>query len=85
MTPTGKRNLWLLALRQRSVWWRTVKFGLPVGFLQAAVNQGDVWLHQSFSAHVVLKSFLSPLISCTLVLFTSAATWVRKTMEDNNA
>ena len=82
MSPaTDKRTLWMLALREPSVWARAVKFGLTAGLLQAAVNQGDHWLHYEVSAGVILKTIVSPLIGLTLVLFTSAATWVQKTLE----
>jgi hypothetical protein len=83
-TANDKRALWILALRERSVWVRAVKFGLTAGVLQAAVNQGDHWLHRDFPTVVVVKTIASPLIGLTLVLFTSAATWVQKTMEYQN-
>lgn len=39
MNPAAdKRELWLLALRQQSVWGRAFKFGFTVGLLQAVVN-----------------------------------------------
>jgi hypothetical protein len=84
MTPT-KRTLWLLALRERSVWARAVKFGFTAGLLQALVNQGDHWWRQEVGAGVVVKTMVSPLIGLTLGLFTSAATWVQKTLEHNKA
>jgi hypothetical protein len=80
-----KRAFWLLALRQRSVWMRALKFGLSAGLLQAAVNQGDHWLNHAVSPGVVFKTIASPLIAFTLVLFTSAATWVQKSVEQNKA
>ena len=81
MTATDKRTLWMIALRERSVWVRAVKFGLTAGLLQALVNQGDHWLHHEIGAGVVVKTIVSPLIGLTLVLFTSAATWVQKSLE----
>ncbi|MFM2294018.1 MAG: hypothetical protein RLZZ350_431 [Verrucomicrobiota bacterium] len=81
---SDKRELWLLALRQRSVWLRAVKFGLTAGLLQAAVNQGDHWLHRDFPVVVVVKTIVSPLIGFALVLFTSAATWVQKSLEQKS-
>ena len=80
-TATDKRVLWMLALRERSVWARAVKFGLTAGLLQALVNQGDHWLRHEVGPAVVLKTIVSPLIGLTLVLFTSAATWVQKSLE----
>ena len=81
--PADKRALWLLALRQRSVWLRALKFGFTAGLLQAAVNQGDFWLRHAVGPAVVAKTIVSPLIGFTLVLFTSAATWVQKSLEQN--
>ena len=80
-TDADKRTLWMLALRERSVWARAVKFGLTAGLLQALVNQGDHWLRHEVGAGVMVKTIVSPLIGLTLVLFTSAATWVQKTLE----
>lgn len=87
MNPSAadKRTLWLLALRERSVWARAIKFGLTAGLLQAAVNQGDHWLQHKVGPGVVVKTIVSPLIGLTLVLFTSAATWVQKTLEHQKA
>ena len=82
---TDKRALWVLALRERSVWVRAVKFGFTAGLLQALVNQGDHWWRHEVGAGVVLKTVVSPLIGLTLVLFTSAATWVQKTLEHQKA
>ena len=82
---SDKRTLWLIALRERSVWARAVKFGFTAGLLQALVNQGDHWWRQDFGADVVMKTIVSPLIGLTLVLYTSAATWVQKTLEHNKA
>ena len=62
---------------------RALKFGFTAGLLQAAVNQGDLWLHHAASPVVVVKTIVSPLIGFTLVLFTSAATWVQKSVEQN--
>ena len=80
-----KRAVWLLALRQRSVWARAFKFGFSVGLLQAAVNQGDHWLLHAVTTGVIVKTIVSPLIGFTLVLFTSASTWVQKSLEQNNS
>ena len=77
-TSADQRALWLLALRQRSVWLRALKFGLTAGLLQAAVNQGDLWLRHAVSPSVVAKTIASPLIGFVLVLFTGAATWAQK-------
>lgn len=79
-----KRELWALALRQRSVWLRALKLGLTVGLLQATINQGDRWWHHTVDSTVIIKSIVSPLIGFTLVLFSAAQTWVQRTLETNN-
>ena len=81
---TNRRELWLLALRQPSVWRRALKFGLTTGLLQAAVNQGDVWLHHAQTAETVLKTIAAPFIGISVVLVAAVETWVQKTLEQNN-
>ena len=78
---TGRRELWQQALRQSSVWRRALKLGFTTGLLQAAVNQGDVWLHHAQATETVLKTIASPIIGFTLVLVAAAETWVQKTLE----
>jgi hypothetical protein len=82
-TAINRRELWQQALGQRSVWLRALKLGFTTGLLQAAVNQGDVWLHHAQTAETVIKTILSPLIGFTLVLVAAAETWVQKTSEQN--
>ena len=85
MTPREQRShLWRVALSQRSVWLRACKLGLTAGLLQAAVNQGDRWLHHTVDSTVVIKSIVSPLIGFALVLFSAAQTWVQRTLETSN-
>ena len=79
-----KRHLWREAFRQPSVWRRACTLGLGVGFLQAAINQGDHWLHQSVDRSVVAKTIVSPLIGFLLVLISAAQTWVERTFERKN-
>ncbi len=80
---TNRRELWLQALSQRSVWLRAVKLGFTTGLLQATVNQGDRWVAHSADQIVILKTIISPLIGFTLVLFSAAATWVERTLEQS--
>jgi hypothetical protein len=75
----SSRALWAQAFRQRSVWLRALRLGLPVGFLQAIVNQGDYWISGAVDGTVLLKSIVSPLIGFTLVLVSAAETWVHHT------
>jgi hypothetical protein len=84
IAATNRRELWRDALRQSSVWRRALKLGLTTGLLQAAVNQGDVWLHHAQTAETVMKTILSPLIGFSLVLVAAAETWVQKTLEQNS-
>lgn len=75
--------LWRQALRQRVVWLRALKLGFTTGCLQAAVNQGDVWLRHAVTPEVLAKTIASPLIGFTLVLVAAAETWVQKSSEQN--
>ena len=80
---TNRRELWHQAFRQSSVWRRALRLGFTTGLLQAAVNQGDVWLHHAQTAETVVKTIISPLIGFTLVFVAAAETWVQKTLEQN--
>ena len=79
----NRRELWLQALSQRSVWLRALKLGFTTGLLQAAVNQGDRWLGHTVDHVVMVKTIVSPLIGFTLVLLSAAATWVERTLEQS--
>jgi len=78
---TGNRNLWLAAMRQRTVWMRVLKVGLPVGVLQAVLNQGDVWYHHQATGLTLFKTLISPLVTSSVALVSAAATWVEKQRE----
>lgn len=85
MKPSAtKRALWAAAFRDRAVWLRALKLGFSVGCLQAAVNQGDLWLRHAVDGTVVAKTIISPLIGFTLVLISAAGTWVQKSLEQNS-
>ncbi|HYV29099.1 MAG TPA: hypothetical protein VFA77_16315 [Candidatus Eisenbacteria bacterium] len=79
-TACRRRSLWREAFRQPSVWRRAFTLGLTVGALQAAINQGDFWWHNAVDKIVLTKTIASPLIGFTLVLVSSAQTWVEKTI-----
>jgi H+/Cl- antiporter ClcA len=66
------------AFRQRSVWTRAALVGLPVGCLQALLNQGALWWHHHVNGVVLAKTFISPLVTCSVALISCAATWVEK-------
>ncbi len=82
---THRRELWLLALSQSSVWLRALKLGFTTGLLQATVNQGDRWLAGTADHLVVVKTIISPLIGFTLVLVSAAATWVERTLDQTKS
>ncbi|MBI3417670.1 MAG: hypothetical protein HY043_20450 [Verrucomicrobia bacterium] len=81
LSTAAKRALWRRAFRQKSVWRRATTFGLSVGMLQAAINQGDHWLRHAVDSTVIAKTIISPLVGFTLVLFSSAGTWVERTLD----
>ena len=80
----GRRELWLLALRQSSVWRRAFRLGFTAGLLQAAVNQGDVWLRHAETTETIIKTLVSPLIGLILVQIAAGETWVQKSLEQNS-
>jgi hypothetical protein len=81
-SSTGNRNLWLAALRQRVVWMRVLKVGLPVGILQAVINQGDVWYHHQATELTVFKTLISPLVTSSVALISAASTWIERQQEN---
>jgi hypothetical protein len=68
---SARSRFWSIC-RDASVWRRAARLGLPVGFVQVALNQGDHWLAGAVSGAVVANSILSPALSF-LIAFTSAA------------
>lgn len=74
----GARALWALALRQRSVWLRAAKVGLPVGCLQSIINQGDVWWSGQATGLTLTKTIISPLVTFSVALIAAAGTWIEK-------
>lgn len=60
------------ALGDPVVWSRTLRIGLPVGIIQVCINQGDAWLAGAVTTAVVVKTILSPAVSCAIA-FVSAA------------
>ena len=70
--PLG-RERFRAALRDRLVWRRTLMLGLPVGLVQAALNQGDHWWQHHVDGAVILKTILSPLLSCAIAFVSAVA------------
>ncbi len=71
-------SLWMQALRQASVWRRAAVVGLPIGVLQAVINQGDVWLRHEQTAGTVIKTLVSPLVTFSVALISAAGVWVEQ-------
>lgn len=71
-----RQSLWVQAFRQASVWRRAAVVGLPIGVLQAVINQGDVWLRHEQTAGTVIKTLISPLVTFSVALISAAGVWV---------
>jgi hypothetical protein len=74
MPATGPVSRLLLARRDPRVWRRTRALGLPVGLLQAALNQGDHGWRRDAGPAVVAKTLLSPRLACTIAFLSAATT-----------
>jgi hypothetical protein len=81
--PFARRHhsLWVEVLRQPKVWRRAILLGLPIGLLQAAINQGDFWWNHAVDASVLVKTILSPLVTFFVVLISSGAAHLEKNKE----
>lgn len=73
--------MWIEALSQKEVWLRAARLGLPIGLLQALINQGDVWLNHAVDSSTVTKTILSPLITFSVALFSAAGMYIEKTKQ----
>lgn len=69
---------WLRAFCQRAVWTRALAVGLPIGCLQAVINQGDLWWQQRADGVVLVKTLLSPFITFSVAWLSAAATWIEQ-------
>jgi hypothetical protein len=56
--------------------------GLPIGCLQALINQGDLWWRHQADGVVVAKTILSPLVTFSVALISAAGTWVEKRLSN---
>lgn len=72
------QSLCVQAFRQASVWRRAAVVGLPIGVLQAVINQGDVWLRHEQTAGTVVKTLVSPLVTFSVALVSAAGVWVEQ-------
>jgi hypothetical protein len=75
--------MWLLALACGAVWRRAAKWGVPVGILQAVINQGDFWLSHAVTTTVVTKTIVSPIVTFSVALISAAGMYVEKSKEHN--
>lgn len=73
-----RQSLWVQAFRQASVWRRAAVVGLPIGVLQAVINQGDVWLRHEQTMGTVVKTLISPLVTFSVALISAAGVWVEE-------
>ncbi|MFA6544616.1 MAG: hypothetical protein WCS99_09345 [Limisphaerales bacterium] len=73
-----RQSSWVQAFRQASVWRRAAVVGLPIGVLQAVINQGDVWLRHEQTAGTVIKTLVSPLVTFSVALISAAGVWVEQ-------
>jgi hypothetical protein len=79
-----KPPLWIEALCQTVVWKRAAVIGLPIGVLQAVINQGDVWLRHEETLGTVAKTIISPLVTFSVALISAAGVWVERQRTLNN-
>jgi len=73
-----RQSLWTQAFGQTAVWRRAAMVGLPVGVLQAVINQGDVWLRHEETVGTVIKTLVSPLVTFSVALISAAGVWVEQ-------
>jgi hypothetical protein len=59
--------------------------GLPVGLMQAALNQGDHWWRHNVDTLIVAKSILSPLLSCSIAFASAVATHAAQTLNRSSS
>jgi hypothetical protein len=84
MSPSCRQR-YLAICRNPQVWRRALVLGLPVGFMQAALNQGDHWWQHHVDGAVVIKTILCPLLSCTIVFVSTIAALAGKPLEPSSA
>jgi hypothetical protein len=73
------------AARDPRTWRQALLIGLPVGLLQAALNQGDHWWRHEIDALVVAKTILSPLLSCSIVFVSTIGTHASQDIESSSS
>jgi hypothetical protein len=73
-----QKSFWLESLTQAAVWRRGLVLGLPIGLLQAVINQGDFWWRHDVDGVVIAKTIVSPLVTFSVALLSAAATWIER-------
>lgn len=79
-----QRSVWAQAFCQTIVWRRAAVVGLPIGLLQAVINQGDVWLRHEETLGTVAKTIVSPLVTFSVALISATGVWVERQRSANN-
>jgi hypothetical protein len=79
--PTGVA--WRRALASPSIWRRALIVAAPVGFMQVAVNQGDVWIRHltgggPAAPALIVKTLASPLITITVSVVSAVLEYVHR-------
>lgn len=64
---------WWQSLTSTTVLRAALRVTIPVGLLQASINNGDHWLAGDFSTAVITKSLLTPLVTFLVASVSAAA------------
>lgn len=81
MKSDRRPRRFVLALRDRQVWRRTLILGLPVGLMQAALNQGDHWYHHAVTPLIFTKTILCPVLSCAIAFASAAVNYGNRNLD----
>jgi hypothetical protein len=84
--PVDRAALWRRAIASPAIWRRALVVALPVGVMQVAVNQGDVWVRHLFHGgqagpSLLVKTLASPLITVTVAVVSAALEFVHRERE----
>ena len=65
---------WRHSLLAPQAWKRGACYGLPAGFIQVVVNQGDYWMAGHVTTPVVVKTVISPLVGFAVAYIAAVTT-----------
>lgn len=65
---------WRQVLAAPALWWRAARIAVPVGFIQVMINQGHHLLHGEFTAGVITRTVLTPMVAFLVAFISAAAT-----------